>query len=489
MAQNDSQSANGFPEPIETRLFINGEFQSSSDGKEFSLINPFTREQVAEVSQANEEDTNKAVAAAKAAFPAWRDLSPSDRGFYLHRLANLIRESNDEFARLESLSTGKPISAYLDAGIGADAFSYFAEAGWTVQGTSSLNTPGHLNMTLRQPYGVVACIIPWNVPMAFFAFKLAPALAAGNTVVLKSSEKAPLTSAFAARLIAKAGFPPGVINVISGFGTPVGSTLAYHMDVRCLSFTGSSSTGQKIQTAAAASNMKIVHMELGGKSPAIVFDDADLESAAQQTQFSIQFLSGQTCMANSRIYVQESIAEKFLALFKEKFAAGASLGNPLEPATSHGPQVDKLQYERVKSYLAIGEMDGKLSMGGDAGDGCFIKPTVFENVPEDSRIVKEEVFGPVVVINTFKTESEAIEKANASEFGLYASVFTKDLERAVRASKLLEAGTVGVNCTSPSVAKDMPFGGYKMSGIGREGYMHSLDGFLETKSILIKMSS
>ncbi|CBF74799.1 hypothetical protein AN4054.2 [Aspergillus nidulans FGSC A4] len=488
MAQVEVPSTNGSGKSVETRLFINGEFQPSSDGKTFSLIDPFTQNSVAEVSQATEEDTNNAVAAAKAAFPAWRDRSPADRGACLHKLAALIRENNEEFARLEALSTGRPVSRYFDATVSADTFSYFAEAGWTVQGTSSLNTPGHLNMTVKQPYGVVACIIPWNVPMAFFAFKVAPALAAGNTVVLKSSEKAPLTSALAATLIAEAGFPPGVINILSGFGTPAGSTLASHMDVRCLSFTGSSFTGQRIQAAAAASNMKIVHMELGGKSPALIFEDADLENAAQATQFSIQCLSGQTCMANSRIYVQESVADEFLALFKEKFGS-AVLGNPLESGTTHGPQVDGLQYERVKSYITIGEQDGKLSMGGDAGNGYFVKPTVFEGVPEDSRIVKEEVFGPVVVINTFKTEEEAIKKANASEFGLYASVFTKDLDRAVRTSKLLEAGTVGVNTTSPNVAKDMPFGGYKMSGVGREGFMHSLDNFLETKTILIKMSS
>ncbi|KAL4939847.1 hypothetical protein BDV06DRAFT_230798 [Aspergillus oleicola] len=484
-----TQSVNSSSESIETRLFINGEFQHASDGKTFSLINPFTREAVAEVAQANEEDTNKAVAAAKAAFPAWRDLSPSDRGAYLHKLATLIRENNDEFARLESLSTGKPVSRYIDGPAAAETFSYFAEAGWTAQGSSSLNTPGHLGLLVKQPFGVVACIIPWNVPLAFFAFKVAPALAAGNTVVLKSSEKAPLTSALAARLIEKVGFPPGVVNVISGFGTPAGSTLASHMDVRCLSFTGSSFTGQKIQTAAAESNMKVVHLELGGKSPALIFDDAHLESAAQQTSLSIQIFSGQTCMANSRVYVQETVAEKFLALFKENFGAGAILGNPLEPSTSHGPQVDQLQYDRVKSYLAIGEKEGKMSMGGDAENGLFIKPTVFENVPEDARIVKEEIFGPVVVINTFKTEEEAIEKANATEFGLYASVFTKDIDRAMRASKSLEAGTVGVNCTSPFKLNDLPFGGYKMSGIGREGYMHSLDAFLETKTIIIRASS
>ncbi|KAL5337687.1 Aldehyde/histidinol dehydrogenase [Aspergillus crustosus] len=467
MVENCSQNPNGLSSPIETRLFINGQFQSSSDGKTFDLINPFTRASVAEVSQATEEDGR-----------IYSQASSSDPRVF------------GRFARLESLSTGKPVSRYIDAGAAADTFSYFAEAGWTVQGTSSLNTPGHFNMTVKQPYGVVACIIPWNVPMAFFAFKAAPALAAGNTVVLKSSEKAPLTViSTGSKIDSSSWFPTRCYQCRLRFGTPTGSALASHMDVRCLSFTGSSFSGQKIQTAAAASNMKVVHMELGGKSPALIFDDADLESAAQQTQFSIGFLSGQTCMVNSRIYVQESVAEKFLTLFKEKFGTAATLGNPLEQGTSHGPQVDEMQYERVKSYLAIGEKDGELSMGGDAEDGYFIKPTVFQDVPEDSRIVKEEVFGPVVVVNTFKTEEEAIEKANSSEFGVYASIFTKDLDRAVRTSKLLEAGTVGVNSTSPTTAKDMPCGGYKMSGIGREGFTHSLDSFLETKTILIKIGS
>ncbi|PLB46754.1 aldehyde dehydrogenase [Aspergillus steynii IBT 23096] len=480
MAQADS------PGPIETRLFINNEFQPGADGKVFNLINPYTQEIVPQVHEAGEQDVNKAVAAAKAAFPTWRDLSPAERGVHLRKMAELIRESQPELARLESISTGKPVSSYFDAKIAEGYFSYFAEAGWNVQGSSSLNTPGNLNLTVKQHYGVVACIIPWNIPIGFFALKLAPALAAGNTVVLKSSEKAPLTSAFAAKLAVKAGFPPGVINVISGFGSPAGSTLASHMDVRCLSFTGSTRTGQKIQAAAAMSNMKTVHLELGGKSPAIVFEDADLESAAQQTQFSIQLMSGQSCMANSRIYVQESVAEKFRTLFKENFSAAANLGNPLDPSISHGPQVDKIQYDRVKTFLAVGEKDGKLTMGGDGRDGLFIKPTVFEN---DSQIMKEEIFGPVVVINTFSTEAEAIEKASNIEFGLYVSVFTRNLDRAVRFSKLLEAGTFGINCTSPSIANDMPFGGFKMSGLGREGFMHGLYSYLETKTILIKMGA
>ena len=290
---------------------------------------------------------------------------------------------------------------------------------------------------------------------------------------------------YVAKLVQKAGFPPGVINIIAGYGNPTGAALAEHMAVRCISFTGSSLTGQKIQAAAAKSNMKHCHMELGGKSPAVVFEDADLEAAAVQTQFSIQFNSGQVCVANSRLYVQESVYDKFVALFREKFAA-VKLGDPLDSTTTHGPQIDATQYKRVQEYLGIGQKDGSLTQGGDANDGFFVKPTIFEKVPEDSRLMREEVFGPVVAINTFKTEEEAVQKANDTEFGLYASVFTKDLDRAVRMSKALQAGTVGVNCTSPTNAKDGAFGGYKMSGNGREGMLYSLDNFLQLKTILIK---
>ncbi|KAJ9191482.1 hypothetical protein DTO164E3_8826 [Paecilomyces variotii] len=472
---------------IETRLFINGKFQPSKSGKTFNLTNPTTREVIAEIHEAGEEDTNAAVAAAKAAFPTWRDLEPCERGVYLAKFSKLIRESIDELAYLEAISTGKPISAFVDGNTAASNFQHFAEAGYQIQGSSSLNTRNHLNITVKQPFGVVACIIPWNAPCIFFSLKVAPALAAGNTVVLKSSEKAPLTSIYLAKLAAEAGFPPGVLNVITGFGRPCGSTLSSHMDVRCLSFTGSPVAGQQIQAAAAASNMKNVILELGGKSPAIIFEDADLESAATMTQNSIQYLSGQMCMANSRIYVHESVADRFLALFKEKFGA-ARLGDPLDKTTTQGPQVDEVQYNRIKSYLEIGQRDGTMTLGGDAQDGFYIKPTVFENVPEDSRIIKEEVFGPVVVINTFKTESEVISKANDTEFGLYAAVFTKNIDRAIRVSKLLEAGTVAINCTSPTQAKELPFGGFKGSGVGREGYGISLENYVETKTILIRVS-
>jgi aldehyde dehydrogenase (NAD+) len=454
------------------------------------------------VQEADIKDVDDAVVAANAAFPAWRDLGTEQRGHYLRKLSQLILESNDDLAKLETLCIGRPITQFFDAGLAAEYFRYFADAGWSAQGTASLNTPDHLNLTVKQPFGVVALIIPWNFPLIMFAGKMAPALAAGNTVVLKSSEKAPLTvcipliflvlshlttiqSLYMAKLIQKVGFPPGVINVLSGHGNPAGSALASHMGVRGISFTGSSATGRKIQVASAKSNMKHVHMELGGKTPAIVFPDADVASAAAQTQFSIQFNSGQICVANSRIYVHESIAEQFIKSFREHFAA-VKMGDPMDPTTTHGPQVDMIQYERIKEYLAIGEKDGKLTAGGDAKDGLFVRPTVFEGVPEDSRLMQEEVFGPVVAINTFSTEEEAVAKANNSEFGLYASVFTKDIDRAVRVSKALDAGTVGVNCTSPTGAKDCPFGGFKSSGTGREGLLHSLDSFLEIKTILIK---
>ncbi|TVY77681.1 Aldehyde dehydrogenase [Fusarium oxysporum f. sp. cubense] len=477
------------PRDIETRLFINGEFVESSDKKTFELKSPSTHQVVADVHEASESDTNAAVAAAKAAFPAWSELSPKDRGQYFKKLASLILESHHELAYLEAISMGRPVKGYFDAFAAADTFNYYAEAGAVVLGTSSLNMPGHLNFTLRQPYGVAAAIIPWNVPILFLALKAAPALMAGNTVVLKSSEKAPLTSAKVAQLVQKAGFPPGVFNIISGHGKTSGAILSSHMDVRVLSFTGSGPTGRLIQAAAAKSNLKNVILELGGKSPAIIFDDADLEKAAAETAHSIQWNSGQVCMANSRIYVHESIAEPFIESFKKKFQVIAA-GDPTDEKVNHGPQADEIQYNNVRSYIEMGKTSGKRILGMDheaTPNGYLIHPTIFVETQEDARIMKEEIFGPVVNINTFKTEAEAISKANDTEFGLYAAVYSKNIDRALRVAKRLEAGTVGVNCTSPTQAKDMPFGGYKTSGVGREGTTVSLNNFLETKTVLVKL--
>ena len=290
----------------------------------------------------------------------------------------------------------------------------------------------------------------------------------------------------------ESGFPPGVVNIITGFGNVSGSILSHHMDVRALSFTGSGRTGRIIQAAAAKSNLKTVLLELGGKSPAIVFDDADFEAAVNATAESIKMNSGQICMANSRIYVQDTIAERFISAFKDRFAA-VSMGDPLDTATNHGPQADGIQHKTVLRYIEMGKKSGKLLLGGNAPSnrsGYFIAPTIFTDTPEEAQIMKEEIFGPVVNINVFSSEEEVLAKANNTEYGLYASIFTKNIDRAMRFAKGLESGVIGVNCTSPTTGKDMPFGGYKSSGNGREGGpRYSLENFLEIKSVIIKIDS
>lgn len=416
------------------------------------------------------------------------------------RLAQLIQEHDAQLAKCEALAIGRPISIYFDGYYAATHFRYFSEAAYPV-GTSSLNTPGFINVSLRQPYGVCAAIIPWNAPLVFFSKKVAPAIAAGNTMVVKTSEKAPLSSHLLAQLIDQAGFPPGVINVIHGHGQVSGNAISKHMKIRALSFTGSARTGRVIQKAAADSNLKHLIFELGGKSPAIIFEDADVEKAAKDTQHSIMFHSGQTCMANSRIYVHENIADAFVKAFNVQ-AAARRLGDPLSPETTSGPQADKTQYETVMRYIEEGKKTGKLvdpgtpmpmptsSSSSDTTPqplDLFVGPVIFLQQPESSAVMKEEIFGPVACINTFTTEEEALRVANDSEFGLYAAVYTKDIDRALRVAKGLESGMVGVNCTSPTGAWDMPFGGYKSSGAGRESFLHSMDDWLEQKAVYIKV--
>ena len=442
------------------------------------------------VPEATADDVNAAVAAAKAAFPAWSNLDPAQRGKYLKNLSSLLNQHHDELAYLEAISMGRPINEYFDSRAAAGTFEHYAEAWPSIQGQASLNSPGFLAMTFRQPYGVVGAIIPWNVPLLFLANKSAPALVAGNTVVLKTSEKAPLAAARVAELIAEAGFPPGVFNVLSGHGLPSGDALSRHMDVRVISFTGSGRTGRLIQEVAAKTNLKKIILELGGKSPAIIFEDSNIEKAVKETANSIQWNSGQVCMANSRIYVQRSIAQQYVEAFKKTFSS-VTAGDPTRGDVNHGPQADEVQYRNVINYIEEGKKSGTLDLGGngnlDTLNGYFVEPTVFLNTPEDARIMKEEVFGPVANINIFDTEEEAIRWANDTEYGLYAAVYTKNIDRALRVAKALESGTVGVNCTSPSTGRDMPFGGYKASGQGREGWLHSLDNFLETKTVMVRV--
>ncbi|KAI8935699.1 hypothetical protein NX059_007220 [Plenodomus lindquistii] len=444
------------------------------------------------VAEATITDVNTAVDAAEAAFPAWSSLSPQERGAPLKKLAELVLSEKDELAHLDAIAMGRPINTFFDSNYAATHFNYFAEAAYP-QGHTSLNTPGFLNMSLRQPYGVVGIIIPWNAPLVFFSKKVAPAVAAGNCVVVKSSEKAPLTSWKLSQWISKCGFPPGVINVLSGHGQTSGAALASHMKVRALSFTGSTRTGRTIQIAAATSNLKKVIFELGGKSPALIFQDADIEQAAKETENSIMWNSGQTCMANSRIYVHESVKDGFVQAFA-KHARKRVLGDPTDLATTNGPQADKIQHATVQKYIDMGTRDAESTITASTHQSLdththslHVPPTILLNVPPTSPLTTEEIFGPVVIINTFATEAEAIRLANDTEFGLYAALYTRDLERAMRVGKKLESGMVGVNCTGPTGCWDLPFGGWKGSGLGRESLLGSLEEYMEVKSMYVRV--
>jgi len=338
------------------------------------------------------------------------------------------------------------------------ALRYFAGRAWETHGDSSLNTPGFVNITLRQPFGVTAGITPWNVPVAMVLFKMAPALITGNTIVIKTSEKSPLAPLIIAKCCEEIGLPKGVFNLINGFGRPTGEALAKHMDVRKISFTGSTLAGRAIKKAAAESNLKNVTLELGGKSPLIIFADADLSKAVPSAAFSILMNSGQACVASSRVYVHADIAEQFTEAMKGAMQQMGQSDDPLNAAAMRGPQVDKLQFNRIMDFFAYAK-ENKLDipLGGDKEreNGYYIAPTIIKNAPEDSRVMKEEIFGPVVCINTFTDEDEVLKRANDTEYGLYASLFTRDISRALRIAKKLEAGSVGVNCSSPTMAWDM----------------------------------
>jgi aldehyde dehydrogenase (NAD+) len=347
-----------------------------------------------------------------------------------------------------------------------------------------------MNITLRQPFGVCGAIIPWNVPLLMLINKVGPALVTGNCLVLKSSEKSPLSSLVIGRLCQEIGLPKGVLNILSGFGRPCGEAIAKHMDIRKVSFTGSVIAGRAIKKAAAESNLKNVTLELGGKSPLVIFDDADLAKAVPSAAFSILANSGQACIASSRVYVHANIADKFMDAMKTAMVEMGKSGDALTAGTKRGPQADKIQFDRVMGYLNYAKEQGyEMPIGGnrEGSTGYFIEPTIIANAPEDSKVMREEIFGPVVCINTFTDEEEVLKRANDTEYGLYASVFTKDISRALRVAKQLEAGSVGVNCTSPTMAIDMPFGGYKQSGDGRELSRYSTDYWTELKSVFIAL--
>ncbi|KAH6971976.1 aldehyde dehydrogenase [Ilyonectria destructans] len=477
----------------EDRLFINGEFVASVSGKRFQVINPTTEEVFASVYEAGVEDVDLAVDAAKAAFPAWSALSAEARCEFLIKIADEIEKYEDLFIHAETITMGAPQQGSRFAiGMAKRYLRYYANKAIDVTGETSLNTPEYINISVRQPYGVCGGIVPWNAPLFMVVNKVGPALAAGNTMVLKSSEKSPLPAILFASVCQKVGLPKGVLNILNGFGRPCGEAISKHMDIRKISFTGSVATGRAVQKAANESNLKNVSLELGGKSPLLVFDDAPFEKAVHSATFSIVYNSGQVCMASTRIYVQQGVAPKFIEALRESMKQLGVPGDPALPDTKRGPQVDKLQFGRVLSYLDHAKERGyDIILGGDkvGNKGYFMDATIVRDVPEDDKLVREEIFGPVVVVNTFTDdEDEVLRRANDTEFGLYASVFTKDISRAMRVAKALEAAAVGVNCASPYMAIDMPMGGWKQSGMGgRDFSKHCLEDWTELKSVFISL--
>ncbi|CAK7230414.1 aldehyde dehydrogenase (NAD(P)(+)) ald5 [Sporothrix curviconia] len=475
---------------LNTGLYINNEFVASAEGKTLEVVNPTTEEVICSVHEATEKDVDAAVAAARKAFDgAWRTATPQERGICLLKLADLAEKNADLLAAVESLDNGKSISnARGDVGAVVACLRYYG--GWAdkIEGKTIDISPDMFHYTRSEPLGVCGQIIPWNFPLLMLAWKIGPALATGNTVVLKTAEQTPLSALAFAPLIKEAGFPPGVLNIITGFGKVAGAAISSHMGIDKVAFTGSTAVGRTIMKAAAASNLKKVTLELGGKSPNIVFNDADIDEAINWVNFGIYYNHGQCCCAGSRIYVQEGIYDKFIAAFKAR-AEENKVGDPFHEETFQGPQVSQLQFDRIMSYVKSGKDEGATVVtGGDRhGDkGYFIQPTIFADVRQDMKIMQEEIFGPVAAIAKFKDIEEVIALGNDSNYGLAAAVHTKDLNTAIRVSNALRAGTVWVNCYN-ALHHQLPFGGYKESGIGRELGEAALANYTQNKSVAIKL--
>uniref|UniRef100_A0AAX7UQG2 Aldehyde dehydrogenase domain-containing protein n=1 Tax=Astatotilapia calliptera TaxID=8154 RepID=A0AAX7UQG2_ASTCA len=482
----------GYLNPALRFIFINNEWQDSVSGKVFPVYNPATGEQICEVQEADKADVDKAVQAARLAFSlgsVWRRMDASERGRLLSKLADLVERDSVYLATIESLDSGKPFlpTLFVDLQGTIKTLRYFAGYADKIHGTSIPMDGEYLTFTRYEPIGVCGQIVPWNFPLMMTAWKLGPALACGNTVVLKPAEETPLTCLYMAALIKEAGFPPGVINILPGFGPTAGAAIASHMGIDKVAFTGSTEVGKLIQEAAGKSNLKRVTLELGGKNPNIIFADADLDLAVEEAHQGVFFNAGQCCTAGSRVYVEEPIYDEFVRRSVER-AKRRIVGSPFDPMTEQGPQVRKHQ-SRVLEFIQIGITEGaKLECGGKALGlkGFFIEPTVFSNVRDDMRIAREEIFGPVQQIMKFKTIDEVIERANNSDYGLVAAVFTKDISKAMTISTAMQAGTVWINCFN-ALSTQCPFGGYKMSGNGREMGENGLKEYSEVKTITIKM--
>lgn len=468
-------------------------FCFSVSGKTFPTINPASGEKICDVQEGDKADVDKAVKASREAFKLgspWRTMDASQRGLLLYKLADLIERDREYLARLETLDNGKPYkdSYNIDVPMTVKCYRYYA--GWCdkIHGKTIPIDGSFLCMTRHEPVGVCAQIIPWNFPLLMQAWKLGPALCAGNTVILKTAEQTPLTANYVAALSVEAGFPPGVISVVPGYGPTAGAALTSHPDVDKVAFTGSTEVGQIVKQAAGASNLKRVTLELGGKSPNIVLADADIDYAVETSHFALFFNQGQCCCAGSRTFVHESIYDEFV---KKSVARSKcrKVTNPLEADCEQGPQVDQEQFDKVMELIDSGKKEGaKLECGGNrVGDkGFFIEPTVFSDVQDGMRIAQEEIFGPVMQILKFKTIDEVIERANKTKYGLAASVFTRSLDDALMLCQGIRAGTVWVNCYDVLECQ-APFGGFKMSGNGRELGEYGLQQYSEVKTITIKL--
>jgi len=476
------------------QLFINNEWVDAASGKTFPTINPCTEETICQVAEGDKADVELAVKAAREAFKLaspWRTMNASDRGRLLNKLADLIERDQKHLAELETLDNGKPyeISYNVDLVLTIKCYRYYA--GWTdkIEGKTIPIDGDFFCYTRHEPIGVVGQIIPWNFPLLMQAWKLAPALAAGNCVVMKPAEQTPLTALHVAQLAKEAGFPAGVLNLIPGYGPTAGAAISEHMDVDKVAFTGSTEVGKLVQQAAGRSNLKNVTLELGGKSPHVIFDDvADLQQAVELAHFGLFFNMGQCCIAGTRIFVQDTIYDEFVRLSVER-AVKRTVGSPWDKSNEQGPQVDKAQFDKILGLIETGKQEGaKMECGGSRhGDkGYFIQPTVFSDVTDEMTIAKEEIFGPVMQIMKFSTMEELIERANKTEYGLGAAVQTTNLDRALQFSHGVRAGTVWVNAYDVFCAQ-APFGGYKMSGAGRELGEYGLEQYSEVKTVMIKV--
>ena len=478
----------------ETRLFIDGKFVKAVDGQRFQTMNPATGQVIAEVARGNEKDVDLAVKAARRAFRsgAWSRKAPRERMEVMYQIARLIETRADDFALLDCLDMGKSISELIggDVPFSALTFQYFGEAIDKVEGVVTSTDPAAVHMIVREPLGVVACVTPWNYPLMMAAWKVAPALAAGNSVILKPARQSPLSALLLAEIFAEAGVPDGVFNVVNGFGEDVGKALALSMEVDKIGFTGSTEVGKLMLVYSGQSNMKKVTAECGGKSPQIVFPDADLDAAVTYSVNNIYINQGEVCSASSRLLVHESIHDEFVAKFVED-AKRFQPGDPLDPATTMGPLVTREQQRRVLDYIAVGKKEGgRLAIGGSTPPGLdagfYVQPTLFDGVTRDMTIAREEIFGPVGAVMRFSDYDDAMSIANDSIYGLASAVWTKDLVTAHKAARAIEAGIVWVNCYEHG---DMtqPWGGYKQSGQGRDKCFETILAHMQTKSVWIHL--